>query len=376
MSRRGTVGVLLSLVLVSTGCEDPPDPGAAWSATIAYEAGVKLGGCDVGNLDRSKPGNEIVAVAADGRVFLVHHREGAWHGEEIARAPGEMIQCAIGDADPTREGNELVVVGMAEGTEDGGGKGAVHLVFREGDAWRIEHVFEDDALVHGVCIADVDPSHDGSEIVVVGFSRRATILARVHGAWSVLASVELPGAGKAVASLAGALLVANTSLTFVVIEPSVVRVPNPAGEGEVDEVRWPERPHEDGLWPIGTSQARIGTGEKDVVVACDDGSLRRLTPDGAFLIHQETSKLRGAVIADLDPFVREVEAATAGYGKTLTLLYRRDDWREPWQAVTLWHDTDRFHHVAAGELVREALGLEVVGVGYSGRVVVASRTSR
>lgn len=373
---KSLVVVVLLLLLALPAQGEPSDPAAGWSATIAFDAGVKLGGCAVGDLDASNPGNEIAAVAVDGRIFLVHHADGAWHGEVIAKAGGEMIQCAIGDADQAREGNELVVVGMAEGTEGAGGKGAVHLLYRDGDAWKLEPVYEDDELVHGACIADVDPLSKGNEIAVVGFSRRATILAKPHGKWSVLARVPLPGAGKAVVPFAGGLIVANTSQTAALLEPRVVKVPNTESGGEIDAVRWPRSVEEEMLFSLETSQARIGVAKHAVVLACDDGSLQLLAPDGPFVIHKESSKLRGAVIGELDPLVEGEEAATAGYGKTMTILYRGADWRRPWKAVTLWRDTDRFHHLAAGELLEQGLGLELVGVGYSGRVIVAARTRR
>lgn len=370
--------LLLVLAVGGTASAEPSDPAAAWSATIAFEAGVKLGGCDVGDLDPTHPGGEIAAVAEDGRVFLVHRAGGAWHGRSIAKVAGEMIQCAIGDADPTREGSELVMVGMAEGTEDAGGKGAVHLVYRDGDAWMVEPVFEDTALVHGVCIADVDPSNEGNEIVVVGFSKRVTILAKVHGKWSKLDDAPLPAPGKAVASVAGRLFVANTSDSIAGYEPTAVTETVSEGESEVEvkRVRWPGRVADAHLVELGAAQARLGVGGDLLLVACDDGRLQLLTPDGPFCIYEEDAKLRGAVLADLDPLVEGDEAATAGYRKTMTILYRGDDWRKPWTPVTLWRDTDRFHHLAAGELWDGGLGLELVAVGYSGRVVVAARTRR
>ena len=156
--------MLAALLLGLAGCGDgaekgdgPPPPagkGAArpvsWGATIAYEAGQKLGGCAVGDLDPRHPGDEILAVAASGDLLVVRHDPEGWHGEVVARAGGEMIGCAIGDADPARPGLEAVVGGMAQGTEESGGTGAAHLLYRGDDGWHLEPMFEDAALVHGV----------------------------------------------------------------------------------------------------------------------------------------------------------------------------------------------------------------------------------
>ena len=121
---------------------------------------------------------------------------------------------------------------------------------------------------------------------------------------------------------------------------------------------------------------RFREGEKLFLVACDDGSLQLSTPDGPEVIHKEASKLRGAVLADIDPLVEGIEAATAGYGKAITLLYPPVRPETTWKAVTLWRDTNKIHHLAGGEILSEGLGLELVAVGYSGRVIVCARIGR
>lgn len=353
--------VPLSLALTLAACGgDPSDRKAAWSATIAFQAETKLGGCAVGDLDERHPGNEIVAVGADGRVYVTRPTTEGWTTETVATLPGEMIQCAIGDADPTRPGNELVVVGMKAGAEDAGGKGAVHLVYRDGDGWATEEMFEDEALVHGVGIGDLDRHRDGDEVVVTGFSRKTTMLTRDAGAWQARSSKVLAGAGKNVLMLAGIALVANTSNTLVGLEV--------LGAGEP--------PRESQRLALGASTARVGRGADHIVAACDDGSLRLTDFHEVAVIHQEEQRLRGAVLGDLDPVVEGEEAATVGYGKELTVLYRGADWREPWTPVTLWRDTGALHHLAAGELRAESPGPELVAVGYSGNVIVTSRGSR
>ena len=141
---------LAALLLLTAGCGDesenrgegpqPTGEPASWGATIAYEAGQKLGGCAVGDIDPSHPGNEILAVAASGDVFVVRHDAQGWHGEVVAKASGEMIGCAIGDADPARPGLEAVVGGMQSGGEESGGKGAAHLLYLDDAGWQLEPV--------------------------------------------------------------------------------------------------------------------------------------------------------------------------------------------------------------------------------------------
>lgn len=357
--------LLVTLLLVLAGCgneaknEDAaPEAGsteASWGATIAFEAGQPLNGCAVGDVDPTTPGNEILAVAASGEIFVVHHGADGWHGEVVAQAGGEMIGCAIGDADPARPGLEAVVGGMLTGAEDSGGKGAAHLLYLGDTGWQLEPLFEDDALIHGVSIGDVDPAHEGAEVICVGFSLQATVLGRDGDTWQTLASVDLTSPGKNAVVFEGGVVVACAG-------------------GSLDRIRV-----EDGTWgnesmpvpPAGP--ARIAAHGERLLVACNDGSLNLVESGGLVRIHAESEKLRGAVLADLDPSVPGIEAATAGYGRTVTLLYPPQNGEEAWTARTLWRDTGTFHHVAAGELLSDGRGPELVAVGSAGRVIVASR---
>jgi len=341
--------LLLSLLLLPACGGKPPAEEAGWETAIAFQADTKLGGCDVGDLDPRYDGREIAAVAVDGRVYVTRRGDDGWVTETAAQLPGEGLQCAIGDVDPDRPGNELVVVGMAVGTEDDGGEGAAHLVYLEGDEWKKELILEQAALVHGVGIGDVDPDRPGNEVVVTGFTGSSKVLVREGGTWKVLAEHPLPegAAGKTVLVIGNRAHIANTS-------EKLVGINTPSRE-------------------IGTAQARLGGGET-IAVACDDGGLRLVTPKGVEVIHRETQKLRGAAYGDFDPYVEGEEAATVGYEKKLTVLYRHADGSLPWRPLVLWTDTVKFHHLAVGEILAEGAGPELVAVGYSGRVIVAWRT--
>jgi len=357
--------LFLALLLLLTGCGgDDVDPAAgggdetaapSWGATIVFEAGQKLGGCAVGDVDPTHPGNEILAVAASGDIYVVRHDDQGWHGEVVATAGGEMIGCAIGDADPARPGLEAVVGGMLAGGEDAGGKGAAHLLYRDDAGWQLQPIYEDEALVHGVCIGDVDPGHDGDEVIGVGFSRKATILGRDSDAWKTLGQADLTSPGKNAVVFKGGVVVACSG-------------------GTVDWVAV-----EDGAWgneSAGTrfgGPARIDALGEQILVACDDGGLQLVEFEGSRQIHKEGQKLRGAVLADLDPSAPGQEAATAGYEKAMTVLYPPQAGEEAWTPVTVWRDTEKLHHLAAGELLADGQGLELVTVGYSGRVIVAAR---
>jgi len=105
-----TIPLLALLLLPLAACgEKPPAEVAGWEATIAFQADTKLGGCDVGDLDPRHAGNEIAAVAVDGRVYVVRRGDDGWVTETAATLPGEGIQCAIGDVDPDHAGSEKTI---------------------------------------------------------------------------------------------------------------------------------------------------------------------------------------------------------------------------------------------------------------------------
>lgn len=116
--------------------------------------------------------------------------------------------------------------------------------------------------------------------------------------------------------------------------------------------------------------ARLGTDGARVVAARDDGSLGLLAAGRRTDIYREEAKLRGAVLADLDPSAAGLEAATGGYRNKLVVLYEE---KGGWRAETVFVDTDAIHHVAAGELLDEGPGAELVACGHSRRVVVVRR---
>jgi len=342
--RHSLVVLILFLGLVAAACTTKPRPGPGWTAEIVLEAGKKLGGCAIGDLDPDHPGQEIAAVAGDGSVYLAWRDQGRWRSEMIHRASGEMIQCAIGDVDPERPGNELVIVGMEKGGEEEGGAGAAHLVYRAEGRWKSEPIFRDTALIHGVCVA-------GGGAVVVGFSRKAHRVFRDAGSWKAETIAELPGAGKAALAVGDRVVIACNNGWLGGVERT--------SDGW-KTVTLDQRP---------SGRARLGTDGKRVVVADDDGVLSIVGPDGREEIFHASKKLRGAVLADLEPARPGLEAATAGYSFEVTLLHREG---EKWRDVDLFEDSARFHHLAAGD-VDGRPGLELVACGYSGRLVVLTR---
>jgi hypothetical protein len=367
---RATVPFTLAVLLLLSACggrEPEAEPAAQWKTATVLEAATKLGGCAVGDLFPTVPGDDIAAVGYDGSVYAIveMHVDGdrVWDSGVVAKMGGEMIQCAIGDADPTRPGNEIVAVGMKAGVEGSGGAGAAWLVYPPTEdrgslkGWGVELIREDTALVHGTCIAEMDPTHEGNEVVLVGFSNNAHVLGRTAAGWKTLATVPLGSPGKhAVAWLGGAAV--------------------PCAGGAVMHVRRTEH----GTWTAevvgraAAGYARIAADGDRLLVARDDGALALRDAKGAWTeIHREGQKLRGAAFADLDPRAPGLEAATAGYERKVTVLRWGE---EAWKAETVFEDTGRMHHLAAGHVIDRGDGsraADLVTCGYSKRVTIIWR---
>jgi hypothetical protein len=342
----------LGLVLLTLLACGERTPVWSWKVEIAIDAGKKLGGCAVGDLDPDSPGSEAVAVCHDGEVLLARRDGTKWVHEVIAKLPGEMIQAAIGDATASHPGNELVVVGMKAGSEDSGGEGAAHLIYKEGGSWKHVQIYEAEALIHGVCIGSPFPGLDAPAVLVTGYAMEIVILQEEAGAWTSTRAAELDGAGKHAVIYQGGAAVPC-------MDGSLVRVWR-EGDAWKNEV----------IARSESGWSRIGSDGVRLVVARDDGGVALVEEGKARDIYKEGMKMRGAVIGDFDPSSDGLEIATAGYERKLSLLYPAG---AGWRPQALFQDTGRFHHVASGELVPEAPGPEIVTCGYSGRLVVVGR---
>lgn len=349
MSKLTSACLILGLIGAATSARAQ---SAGWRSEIAADFGIPIGGCAIGDADPTRPGNEIVAVLRDGRILLVYREDGAWKHEQIARSPGEMIQVAIGDARPDLPGQEIVAVGVSRGREDDGGPGAALVIARRGKDWTIEKAFEDRALLHGVGVCEAG-------LVVAGYSERAHLLRRGPRDWTSELIAKLPGPGRSVVAARGGAAIACKDGALVLARE--------------DKGRWSARE----IDRRGAGRARIGASQGHIIASDDDGALSIIrgaaelagVPEARRLIFQSEDKLRGAILADLDPTSPGLEAATATYTRSIVLL---SPGAEAWTARVLANGKGRFHHLSCGELPGLS-GLSLVGVTTSGQLVVVTR---
>ncbi len=330
--------LLVALLLPLTSCSVT----STWTARVATEAGAKLGGCAVGDLDPSRPGPEIAAVANTGEVWIATRTGDAWLGQTIANLPGEMIQCAIGNADPQRPGDELVVIGMKTGGEDSGGRGAAHLLWHDERGWHGELIFEDSALIHAVAIGE-------GEVFVGGYSRKAHRLRRHGEHWNAEFIADLPGPGKAA-------LADGNAVYFGCADGSLLHL-TPTGASSYAANVVDSR---------GAGRSRLASANRSVLTADDDGTLCLVEAGARREIYREAQKLRGAVLADLDPASPGNEAATAGYEHRVTLLRAVAG---VWSPTVLYESSAKLHHLVSADLDGDG-DLDLVTCGYAGQLVV------
>lgn len=359
-----------------------------WGAYVAYVGRTRINGVACGELDVAIPGDEIVTVDAEGRVRVIA-RDGFGFEEQIgigfARDPyggglgGELVQVVTGDLDVSRPGDEVLAVGVETGDEDGGGPGVVRYYVRRADdgAWSRSSVLTD-ALVHAVAIGDLLPERPGEEFVIAGKFGEA-LIGRVEEATGVVLLDRVGVEFSATATAKGA----------VVVEDGFVLA--------LDDGRTLRYERDDaGAWQLteevqhGAPLARIDRFGADEFVVCDNAGIFRLHgpygdggSPGSVLLDRRSDRLRGAVVADVDPDSDGVEACTAGYDGEITVCRlafgdaEGDGAESPTvqvEAFSVARDTDRLHHLAVGEF--EGLGRALVSCGYSGDVLVVAPRRR
>lgn len=343
---------LLGCLALPWAGADPPRRASRWHTEVVFKTEGKLNGVVVADLDPARPGDEIAAVGESGAVFLAWREGNAWKHAEIARTHGELISVAAGDVDSRSAGAELVVGGMFRGKESDEGQGVVHVLRRDGVAWAIERAFLDGALVHGVCVHDVDPDRPGLEVVVSGFSRALTVLTRDGDAWRDRKIATLPNPAKQVTGHGAGVLVAC-------VGGELVEAHARPGDGR-HEVRHRET----------VGLARVASDGQRIVAACDDGGFLLFTGTLRLELHREGQKLRGAVWAELDPAGAGIECATAGYEGRVR-VFRTEE--TGWDGETVVEGLPAIHHVAAGDMFPDRPGAELAVACLDGSLRVMRR---
>ncbi len=350
--------VLGMIVFVSHVCG-----ATTWKSVVLHSVeGAAMGGCAIGDLDATSPGNETAVVDDRGEVWMVKWSGNSWVPECIHKSPGEMIMCAIGDVSAASPGNEFVGAGMKEGEESSrGGGGMATLVYREGNEWKSRPIFQDTHLLHGVTIGDVSAKHPGNEVITCGFNHKVTLLCEENGEW-----------------ISETIYVANN-------RQKVLTVGDVLPEHEGDEiivvgtdgnatVLWEGNLgwcHEVIFYDL-AGQSRVTIGDRGVLIGGDKGKITLATrEEGRWYtetIGRDSRKIRGVVITDLDLEFPGTEAYTCGYSGRVMQFNCTD--KGLWSFTTLHEEDKPLHHLLLGEFFPGNSTSELLTCGHGGRLIM------
>lgn len=345
---------MIALATIPVARAQDADP--AWRSETV-EVGVPLNGCAVGDVDPTRPGNEVVAVAEDGSIIVAWREASGWKHATLAKTDGELMQVAVGDLLPDVPGDEVAAGGVDRGREGDEAPGVLFVARRDGQGWKAEAVHGDEVLVHAVAISAgaVWFGGAGPELHVLFRTGRLEGGVPRDDGWS-----RRDGANRT--AQARSAVAARGGMVFTYRDGTVTLVTTKR-EDDLASRELDRRP---------VGRARIDAHGDDLLVADDDGVLSLLPAQGARVeVFRAKDKLRGAVLRDLDPDSPGIEAATAGYDGQVVLLRRAG---AAWTPRVVARTDSRFHHLAAGEL--PGVGLSLVGASLGGRLVVASRVGR
>jgi hypothetical protein len=356
--------LFIALLLAGPSCQTE-EQARQWHTRTLYSIDSKIQTIAFGGLWQDALPS-LALAAADGRCVVLWQDEQEWRNREILQTPGGLGCVAIGDADPQTPGSDLVL-----GT--GGGQILRIYLTRENEVL-VKVLFEAGAPIGDIVVSDLNPHSPGQEIVALTEEGKAYVL------W--------PGESGADRYESYLALEDETRLRDVTAgpygpqgQPAAVMV---GSSGKVHRIysvadAWRKTTLYDSPEPL----ARLSVGNVDpmsqtaeVVLADDVGlvTLLRLK-SGKYVpqaIHKEDKALRGVVVGELMRDVQGDEIATFGYDKEVAMFHRRG---LEFERTVLFEDTDRGHWLIADQIVPETEELELVAVGYSGKVTLIALES-
>jgi hypothetical protein len=332
-----------------------------WPAQVLIDSAHGMGGAAIGDLDRDRPGNEVVVVNSAGEVWLAYEADSKWKSERIYKGEGEFIMCAIGDVDPRHAGSEFVGVGMVQGEESRNGPGQVVMLWEESGQWKAEQIFQDDHMIHGVAIGDASAGHAGNEVITCGFNHRVTLLSQVENGWQ--SEVIYVGNDRMKVAAIADLLPERKGLEVVVA----------GSDGKVltlweDQLGWK---HEV-VYSDRVGQSRVACGELNVLIGGDEGKVTLAERSGgqwvAEFLARQPGKIRGVAIADVDDAFPGTEMYACGYSRNVVQIVNEGD--VLWDSRVIYRAERPLHHLVAGDVDRRHPGPELITCGHGGKLIL------
>ena len=345
-----------------------------WDSEVLWSDTSMIGGCTIGDLDPTIKGNEVVTVSTDGNVDLTYKTsQGTWVTKQLWQGKGQLITPVIGDFYDDHDDNELVVVGMAVGPE-GEGAGQATMIWGSGDNWNSATMYMAPDMLHGLAVGDLDPTHDGNEVIVMSFGYDFTMLTwngTGSGPDEWTATHMWHSDGKVRKGVIDELEPAHSGNELVVVDKTGnCTMITGSGNNWTAAHLWTD-PGSPGLARISVGDVDPTFSGKEIVVGGDSNNVGIIRRNGEVwdsrVIFTDSDKIRGLGIGDVDPTKAGNEIVVFGYSKKVTMLTGSGD---SWKTRVLFTDTGRAHDLALGEFDSEHAGLEIAFVGYSNNITM------
>lgn len=317
-------GLGVWLALLGAACSDPPPPAPppletpapvreGWKHEVAFEAGFRVAALAQGDL-AGHAGPGLVAV---GEGVVVAWQEGqAWKTEAIDAGEGPLHGVLIADVDPSLEGVEIVVVGE---TPDGRGRAEL-LSWTGSSGWRVTRLCAPPRPLAAVGLVN-------GSLCVVGESVKA--LRRHEGRWTTVELAKLPSPGRSLRSHGERLVVGCADGELLELTLGL------SAEPRVLDRRVATRN------AIAFAQGHFLTADGDGTLALlpkagGSGLPERHLRQDRIEVHRSPRPLTGALLAELDPGSEGLELAACGEAGQLVLLAADGEGR--FQAQTLLNE--------------------------------------
>jgi hypothetical protein len=146
-----------------------------WISKTIWTEVKTINSIAIGEFYSGHTGNEIVVVGTSNNAVMLTKNGTLWENNTIWEDTNDLYSVKIGDIDPTNSGNEIVTCGLSNRivilqapTVDNASNDTTNW-----DAVVLPAPAEDNVYILATALGDFDPSHDGNEIVTVGYLGKA-----------------------------------------------------------------------------------------------------------------------------------------------------------------------------------------------------------
>lgn len=310
-----SLGLFAASLSLLVGCSDSPPPSpppvetpvsvsVGWKAKVGFEAGFRVAAVAEGQL-AAHPGRELVAVGEG--VVVAWEREGTWKTEVVPAGEGPLHGVLIADVDPSREGVEIVVVG-----ETPDGRGRAELLSWTSSGWRMTRMIAPPEPLQAVGLLE-------GALCVVGKS--VSLVQLREGRWSGFELAKLPSPGKSLRGIKGRLFVGCVDGELLELSAGI-----DASEPQERDRRVAARN------AIASAGGHLLTADGDGTLALlpkagGSGLPDRHLSQDRVEVYRSPRALTGALLAELNPDAAGLELVACGEAGELVLLSADDEGR-------------------------------------------------